>query len=73
MSLFLLRFLSSILIANGFYKGNNLEIEVGKDETIYGYSIDTPTQIFTGENSNGETMAIWIAEATGRKTLVKFS
>jgi hypothetical protein len=55
------------------YKGNNLAIEVGKDETIYGYSIDTPTQIFTGENSNGETMAIWIAEATGRKTLVKFS
>jgi hypothetical protein len=53
--------------------GDNLAIEVDKDETIYGYSIDTPTQIFTGENSNGETMAIWIAEATGRKTLVKLS
>jgi hypothetical protein len=52
---------------------DNLAIEVDKDETIYGYSIDTPTQIFRGENSKGETTAIWIAEATGRKTLVKVS
>jgi Family of unknown function (DUF5335) len=54
-------------------KGNNLAIEVGKDEMTYGHSIDAPTAILTGENSEGEIMAIWIAEATGRKTLVKVS
>jgi hypothetical protein len=54
-------------------KGNNLAIEVGKDEMTYGHSIDTPTEILTGENANGEIIAIWIAEATGRKTLVKVS
>jgi Family of unknown function (DUF5335) len=54
-------------------KGNNLAIEVGKDVMNYGHSIDAPTEILTGENSKGEIMAIWIAEATGRKTLVKFS
>jgi hypothetical protein len=54
-------------------KGDNLAIEVGKDEMTYGHSIDAPTQILTGEDSNGEIMAIWIAEATGRKTLVKLS
>jgi hypothetical protein len=54
-------------------KGNNLAIEVGKDEMTYGHSIDTPTEILTGENSKGEIMAIWITEATGRKTLVKVS
>ena len=54
-------------------KGNNLAIEVGKDEMTYGHSIDAPTEILTGENSKGEIIAIWIAEATGRKTLVKVS
>jgi hypothetical protein len=54
-------------------KGNNLAIEVGKDEMTYGHSIDSPTEILTGENSKGEIMAIWIDEATGRKTLVKVS
>jgi hypothetical protein len=51
--------------------GDNLAIEVDKDETIYGYSIDTPTQIFTGETSKGETMAIWINDAARRKILLK--
>jgi hypothetical protein len=54
-------------------KGNNLAIEMGRDKMNYGHSIDAPTEILTGENSEGEIMAIWIAEATGRKTLVKFS
>jgi hypothetical protein len=54
-------------------KGDNLAIEVGKDEMSYGHSIDAPTEVLTGESLQGEIMAIWIAEATGRKTLVKFS
>jgi Family of unknown function (DUF5335) len=54
-------------------KGDNLAIEVGKEQMTYGHSIDAPTEILTGENSEGEIMAIWIAEATGRKTLVKVS
>jgi len=37
----------------------------------YGHSIDAPTEVLTGETAKGEIMAIWIAEATGRKTLVK--
>jgi len=52
-------------------KGDNLAIEIGKDEMTYGHSIDAPTEVLTGETAKGEIMAIWIAEATGRKTLVK--
>jgi hypothetical protein len=52
-------------------KGDNLAIEVGKDEMTYGHSIDTPTEVLTAENSKGEIIAIWIGEAAGRKTLVK--
>jgi Family of unknown function (DUF5335) len=52
-------------------KGNNLAIEVGKDEMTYGHSIDTPTEVLTAENSKGEIMAISISDAAGRKTLVK--
>jgi Family of unknown function (DUF5335) len=52
-------------------KGNNLAIEVGKDEMTYGHSIDAPTEVQTGENSKGEIIAIWIAEVNERKTIVK--
>jgi len=52
-------------------KGDNLAIEIGKDEMTYGHSVDAPTEVLTGETAKGEIMAIWIAEATGRKTLVK--
>jgi Family of unknown function (DUF5335) len=53
-------------------KGDNLAIEVGKDEMTYGHSIEAPTEVLTAENSKGEIMAISISEAAGRKTLVKF-
>lgn len=52
-------------------KGDNLAIEIGKDEMTYGHSIDSPTEVLTGENSNGEIIAIWIAEASGRKTSIE--
>jgi hypothetical protein len=53
--------------------GDNLAIEVGNDEMTYGHRIDTPSEVLTAENSKGEIMTIWIAEVTGRKTLVKLS
>lgn len=52
-------------------KGNNLAIEVGKDEMTYAHTVDSPTEISTGQNANGDIVAIWIADAAGRKTLVK--
>lgn len=52
-------------------KGNNLAIEVGKEEVTYAHTIDEPTEVLTGQNLKGEIVAIWIAEADGRKTLVK--
>lgn len=52
-------------------KGDNLAIEVGKDEMTYGHTIDSPKKISTGENSNSEIVAIEIEDANGRKTLIK--
>ncbi len=52
-------------------KGDNLAIEIGKDEMTFGHSIESPTEVATGENANGEIMAISISEASGRKTLIK--
>ena len=52
-------------------KGNNLAIEVGKDQMTYAHTVDSPTEISTAQNANGDVVAIWIADATGRKTLVK--
>jgi hypothetical protein len=47
-------------------KGDNLAIEVGKDEMTYGHTIDSPKEV-----SNGEIVVIQIEDATGRKTLIK--
>ena len=52
-------------------KGDNLAIEVGKDEMTYGHTIDSSKEISTGENSNSEIVAIQIEDANGRKTLIK--
>lgn len=52
-------------------KGNNLAIEVGKDQMTYAHTVDSPTEISTAQNANGDVVVIWIADATGRKTLVK--
>ncbi len=52
-------------------KGDNLAIEVGKDQMTYGHTIDSPTDVSTGQNSSGEIIAMQIADAAGRKTLIK--
>lgn len=52
-------------------KGNDLAIEVGKDEVTYAHTVDAPTEVWTGQNADGVMMAIQIADATGTKTLIK--
>jgi hypothetical protein len=52
-------------------KGDNLAIETGEKEMNYGHSIDSPTEVMTGADANGEIVAISIGEKSGRKTLVK--
>lgn len=52
-------------------KGDNLAIEVGIDKMTYGHTVDSPTGVETGQNSNGEIIALQIADSAGRKILVK--
>ncbi|MEH2058576.1 MAG: DUF5335 family protein [Nostoc sp.] len=52
-------------------KGDDLVIEVGQHEVTYAHTIDSPTEVLTGQNSNGVMIAIWISDAAGRKTLIK--
>ena len=52
-------------------KGNDLVIEVGKDEVTYAHTVDSPTEVLTGQNSEGQIIAIWISDAAGSKTLIK--
>jgi hypothetical protein len=53
-------------------KGNDLVIETGKDEVTYAHTIDSPTEVLTGQSESGRMMAVSISDATGTKTLVKF-
>ena len=52
-------------------KGDNLSIEVGKDELTYGHTIDAPTDVLTGQNSTGMMIAVEISDAAGTKTLIQ--
>jgi Family of unknown function (DUF5335) len=52
-------------------KGDDLVIEVGEDEVTYAHTVDSPTEVLTGQDSNGVMLAVSISDATGTKTLIK--
>jgi len=52
-------------------KGDDLVIEVGQEQVTYAHTVDSPTEVLTGQNSNGQIVAIQIADAAGAKTLIK--
>lgn len=53
-------------------KGDNLVIEVGQDEVIYAHTVDSPTEVLTGQDSDGVMLAVQISDAAGTKTLIEF-
>jgi len=52
-------------------KGDDLVIEVGQDEVTYAHTIDSPTEVLTGQNSNGVMIAVQISDAAGTQTLIE--
>jgi hypothetical protein len=52
-------------------KGDDLVIEVGQNEVTYAHTVDSPTEVLTGQDSNGLMLAVWISDAAGAKTLVE--
>jgi hypothetical protein len=52
-------------------KGDDLVIEVGKDQVTYAHTVNSPTEVSTGQDSNGVMLVVQIVEATGAKTLIK--
>ena len=51
--------------------GNKLTIETGKDEVTYAHTVDSPTEVLTGQDANGIMLAVQIRDATGVPTLIK--
>jgi hypothetical protein len=52
-------------------KGDDVVIETGQDEVIYAHTVNSPTEVFTGQDSEGVIMAIQIADMAGTKTLIR--
>jgi len=46
-------------------------IEVGKDEVTYAHTVESPTEVLTGQSENGQMMALSISDAAGTKTLIE--
>lgn len=52
-------------------KGDDLVIEVGKDEVTYAHTVASPREVLTGQDENGIMLAMRIEDTTGIKTLIK--
>jgi Family of unknown function (DUF5335) len=52
-------------------QGDKLTIETGKDEVTYAHTVDSPTEVLTGQDANGIMLAVQIRDATGIPTLIK--
>ncbi len=52
-------------------KGDDLVIETGKDEVTYAHTVDSPTEVLTGQSESGRMMAVSISDAAGDRTLIK--
>ena len=52
-------------------KGDDLVIEVGKDQVTYAHTVDAPTEVLTAQSESGQMMAVSISDAGGTKTLIK--
>jgi hypothetical protein len=54
-------------------KGDDLVIEVGKNEVTYAHTVDSPTEVLTAQSESGRMMAVSISAASGTKTLIKLA
>jgi Family of unknown function (DUF5335) len=52
-------------------KGDDLVIEMGRDQVTYAHTIDSPTEVSTEQNQNGQIIAIWISDAAKSQTLIR--
>jgi hypothetical protein len=52
-------------------KGNKLTIETGKNEVNYAHTVDSPTEVLTGQDENGIMLAVQIRDGDGIPTLIK--
>ena len=52
-------------------KGNDLIIEIGKDEVTYAHTIDEPVEVLTGQDSKGKMIVLSIGDTTGIRTLIQ--
>jgi len=52
-------------------KGDNLAIEVGKDQVTYAHTINSPTEVLPKRAPDGKITAIQVSDAAGTQTLIK--
>jgi hypothetical protein len=53
-------------------KGNDLVIEIGRDEVNYAHTIAAPISISTGQDSDGKLIMVVIEDAAGSQTSIEF-
>jgi hypothetical protein len=53
-------------------KGDNVTIEVGKNEVDYAHTVNSPVEVLTGQDSNGKMVSISIKDADARITIIEF-
>jgi len=52
-------------------KGNDLTIEIGRNEVSYGHTIDFPNELWQEQDDNGKAIALQIKAEGGIQTIVR--
>lgn len=52
-------------------KGNDLTIEIGRNEVAYGHTIDSPNELWQEQDDNGKAIALEIKAESGSQTIVR--
>jgi len=59
------------LIYDPVGKGNDLTIEIGRDEVAYGHTIEAPNEVWQEQDENGRVVALEIKTEDGNQTILQ--
>jgi len=59
------------LIYDPVGKGNDLTIEIGRDEVAYGHTIEAPNEVWQEQDENGRVVALEIKTEDGTQTVLQ--
>lgn len=52
-------------------KGNDVTVEIGRDEVAYGHTIEAPSEVWQEQDDSGKVVALQIKAEDGEQTILQ--